>query len=545
MTSLQLSALASECTDSAFKDVFKSLSAPARIIGDNHIVHSLSEISDMQASLSSHITSNYIARYGNIETLDEAARSMSVKIVGDMYNFKTGIGTLSDPSEYTQSLIPIMMGPMEMTRLYSAGGLVSNLIDKKISGMLSQGITFTTFDDEFWDKSRLAALEESAGITHLVSSLEDAMRDAYIYGGAAIYPVFNTETYLSYMDDMQQMNLQKGCVNRWVEVDRWNLTYVPSYDVTSEDYLHPKSIYVPIGGIEVSTTRCALLTPKPQPYWSAICNIGWSPSDYCGWIRSLMGYQITVQAIPVMAQQMSLLLYRIPLEELNATLGTDAVKALMEINEEKMREWSAVNPKAVNMIGEVEVVSRTYSGFDLFLGGMKSDLAAQCGIPEPSIWHTPNKGFADNSQEMLMKESSFIWKQGQYIERKLNPIRDALIAHTFGSDSKEWANKEKIHINFKKPSDATEKDRAEIGARFAATISSLTTAGIPPQDGLKLATQFYPSFELTDDILNDVQKAYEEMQKMGMQQQMQSGGTGHSLASSGNARNIGHLGTSN
>ena len=41
----------------------------------------------------------------------------------------------------------------------------------------------------------------------------------------------------------------------------------------------------------------------------------------------------------VMAQQMSLLLYRLPLDGLNATIGPDRVEKLMRINEQKMAEW--------------------------------------------------------------------------------------------------------------------------------------------------------------------------------------------------------------
>ena len=530
----------SECSDPVFRDIYRTLKSPRRIVGDNHFVYGIGDITEMQNAMYSRVLSNYVERYKDVESLEDAGNRMVMRITGDMYNEKTGIGTLSDPSVYTNSYIPIMMGPMECTQLYAPGGLASEIIDKKSIGLTESGVTFKAFEEDIWNNDKINMLEEAVITTGLKDNLDDAIRDAYIFGGSVLYPVFTNDSYLTYMEPMEQLNLQKGCISRWAEVDRWNMSYIPSYDVTAEDYLRPKSIYLPLGGFELSTTRCALIKPKPQPYWSALCNLGWSPSDFTGWIRSLMGYQITVQSIPVMAQQMSLVLYRIPLEELNATLGTSAVEKLMQINEEKMREWSAVNPKAVSMVGEVTVVDRTYSGFDQFLGGMKSDLAAQCGIPEPSIWHTPNKGFSDNTQESLMKESTTLSRNGQYIQRSLTYITDALIAHVFGTDGEEWENRRRLRISFDKPVVSTEKDRAEIGARYSASVASLTQAGVPPDIALMISRQFFPTVKITDEVLADVKHNYDNLQKQNINP-AQNGGSGHSLASPGNAGNAGKL----
>lgn len=527
--------LATSCSDPTFKSIYNVLQR-GKIAGDNHFVHRSSDLDELGQTMYTRVQANYAERGIEFQDVHSVAKDMVVKIAGDMYNHVNGIGTLNDPSVYTRSYIPIMMGPMECTELYAPGGLAAEILDKKASGISAQGLTFKTFDDEFWTNDKINALEEATVCTGLLPSLEDAIRDAYIYGGSILYPVFQKDSYLSFLQDMEKLPLEQGCIKRWICMDRWNMSYVPNYDVTAEDYLRPRSLYIPIGGYEVSTTRCALLKPKPQPYWSALCNIGWSPSDFTGWIRSLMGYQITVQSIPVMAQQMSLLLYRIPMDELNATLGTDAVKELMQINEEKMREWSAVNPKAVNMIGEVTVVDRTYSGFDQFLGGMKSDLAAQCGIPEPSIWHTPNKGFSDNTQESLMKESSTLTRNGQYIERSLTYITDALVAHVFGKGSEEWQQRRRIVASFDKPVVATEKDKAEIAARYSASIASLTQAGVPPDVAVVISRQFFPTVKITDDMLSTIKKNYEKMQESGMT--TQQGGTGHSLASPGTANKM-------
>jgi hypothetical protein len=164
------------------------------------------------------------------------------------------------------------------------------------------------------------------------------------------------------------------------------------------------------------------------------------------------------------------------------------------------------------MVGDVEVVDRTYSGFDQFVGATKSELASQCGIPEPSLWHTPNKGFSDNTQESLLKQSETLKMNQRAIERCLSPIRDALVAHTFGRDSKVWENRRTLKLAFDKPVISTEKDLAEVGARFAASVNSFVQAGVSPDVAINLSKPFFPSIKVTDEMIKMAKESYEKMQ---------------------------------
>ena len=186
----------------------------------------------------------------------------------------------------------------------------------------------------------------------------------------------------------------------------------------------------------------------------------------------------------------------------------------MAINEEKMAEWSALNPKAVNMVGDVEVVDRTYSGFEQFIGAMKSNLASQAELPEPVLWHTPNKGFSDNTTESLLKQSETLQMKQRFLERCMQPCTDALIAHVFGTDSLEWEHRNELRMTFSKPIISTEKDLAEVGARFAASVSSFVNAGVSADTAIELAAQFFPTVKITDELLAKAKKSYEEVQKM-------------------------------
>ena len=490
------------------------------------------QVEEMQSMQYEQVKANYLEHNITFESPEEAKNKVFLKLAGDeLINRKNGIGTLLDPSMYTHSKLPIMFGPYESSAAYAPGGLPELIIDKKARAMVLQGATFKILDDEVWDNDKVNMLENAALETGFNDAIADANTESFIYGGSAIYPVFRKDTPSRYLRPLDKLGLEKGCIERWVTVDRWNTVFVPGWIVTAEDYLHPKTVMVPQAALEISTTRMAILKPKQVPYWIAMYNLGWAPSDFSGWIRTYYGYEITMQSIPVMAQQMSLLLYRMPLDALNATIGPDKVRELMKLNEEKMAEWSAVSPKAVNMVGEVEVVDRTYSGFEQFIGAMKSDLAAQCGIPEPSLWHTPNKGFSDNTTESLLKQSETLQLLQSYLERSISPCRDALIAHVFGQNSKEYENRNKIRISFDKPIISTEKDLAEAGARFAASVNSFVQAGMSPDTAIKLSSQFFPSVKITDEVLTAAKQSYEDALKMGMAPG-QGGGVGNNMASS-------------
>ena len=519
MNITQASNITDNVNDEYLKKVYSIVAkggVPQTIAGDEEDTVILpSRLCDEISQLSyEQVKSNYIEHGLHFESVEEAHNNTFVKIAGDaLINQKTGVGTMLDPVTYTHSQIPVMLGPYEGSSVYAPGGLPAIIIDKKARAMVMHGATFKSENKKFWDNDKIERLEEAAAITGFNSAINDASADSFIYGGSILYPVFAGDSNLSYKRKLQNMHLQKGCIVRWVSTDRWNTVVVPSYIVTAKDYLKPDTIFIPQSSLEVSTTRVAMIKPKPVPYWISLYNIGWAPSDMSGWLRAYYGYEITMQSIPVMAQQMSLILYRMPLDALNATIGPDKVKELMKINEENMSQWSALSPKAVNMVGEVEVVDRTYSGFEQFVGAMKSDLAAQCGIPEPSLWHTPNKGFSDNTTESLLKQSETLQMSQSFLERSMPPCTEALIAHVFGQDSEEWEHRNEVRMTFNKPIISTEKDLAEVGARFAASVSSFTQAGVSPDIAIDLSSQFFPTVKITDEMLSKARKSYEEVMK--------------------------------
>lgn len=536
--------LATQSTDPYFKDVFSIVKRGTgnKLVGDSIPSHKTGDIDELHSIMQSHIEQRYIKGNQKYQSYPEMKKHMCEVIGDEFYNAATGVGTLTDPQSFSRASIPVMLGPIEQSALYSNGGLASIIIDKKSKGMVSSGITFRTFDQKGWPSDKIKMLEEAAETTGLNRYLIETLRDTLTFGGCGIHAVFKGDSPETFIEDLDHISLEPGCIERWVSADRWNMVYVPSYIVTAEDYLRPKTVYLPLGGYEISTKRMSLIKPRTMPYWAAMANLGWSPSDYTGYIRALYGYVMVSMSVPIMAQQMSLLLYQMPMDAITAQMGPETVKKLMTINEEKMKEWSILDPKAVNVVGEVQVVNRVFSGFEHFLGSVKSDLAAQSGIAEPVLFHTPNKGFSDNTTEALLKDSEMMRMLQRDIEVQTENIRDSLVAHIWGNNSEEWKNRFKVQISFDKPVVSTEKDLAEVGARFSAAVASLANAGVPADEAIKIISQFFRTVEIEDSSIDAIKKELErrnEMEKEGIKAKQESGAFGHTLASPGSAANTG------
>lgn len=517
-------ALATKVDDSYLKSVYEIISKSASertIAGDSEPMlriplSACREITElgMEQVKANYIEGDGIVPESPVEARKNVAIALNKQLAGDnLVNPVNKVGTLIDPSVFTHSQIPVMIGPWEGSSVYAPGGLPATIIDKKARAMVMHGASFKSENKKVWTNDKIEMMEAAAEVTGFNDHISDGATDGFIYGGAILYPVFKNDGPSQYRRPLDKLKLQKGCIDRWVNTDRWNTVVVPSYIVTAKDYLKPDTIYIPQSALEIHTSRMAMIKPKPVPYWVSLYNIGWAPSDMSGWLRSYYGYEIVCQSIPVMAQQMSLILYKMPLDALNATIGPEKVKQLMQINEEKMAGWSALSPKAVNMVGDVEVVDRTYSGFEQFVGAMKSNLAAQAELPEPVLWHTPNKGFSDNTTESLLKQSETLQMKQKFLERSMQPCTDALIAHVFGMDSEEWEHHAELKMTFNKPIISTEKDLAEVGARFAASVSSFVNAGVSPDIAIDLSSQFFPTVKVTDEMLAKARKSYEEVMK--------------------------------
>ena len=216
-------------------------------------------------------------------------------------------------------------------------------------------------------------------------------------------------------------------------------------------------------------------------------------------MRSILGYEMSIASIPLMAQQMSLLLYEMPLDTLFSQLGVDAVKKLMKENTEQMKEWSMANPKVLNAFGKVYTVNRQYTGYPELMLTMRQDIAAQSGIPESVLFHTQPKGFSNNTEEVLLKESQTVKLAQQAVLPSLEYIVPYAVLHAFGPDSQEARFIRDVHFSFDTPVVATDSERAETSARFSAAVNSLRQAGVPITAALNITQQFFRDIKISEE----------------------------------------------
>lgn len=464
--------------------------------------HSISDIDEVKAVTWDHILAQRAASGEETQSIDEARKSL-IFTKDSFYNPMSKIGTGADPTTYSAATIPVAIGPFEATSIYSSGGIAEIIINKKAKGVTLNGYRFVSENKEVWTEEKLELLRERNNETGFIDKLSDTMRDGFLYGGAVLYPVFKRDTGESFAYDASTLLknglLHEGCIDRWVEVDRWNTVLVPEFNVTAADYMSAKSYYVPLSGIEVCTDRSAIIKPKRLPYWGAIRQMGWGVSDLEGYMRSILGYEMSIASIPLMAQQMSLLLYEMPLDTLFAQLGVDAVKKLMKENTEQMKEWSMANPKVLNAFGKVYTVNRQYTGYPDLMLTMRQDIAAQSGIPESVLFHTQPKGFSNNTEEVLLKESQTVKLAQQAVLPSLEYIVPYAVLHAFGPDSQEARFIRDVHFSFDTPVVATDSERAETSARFSAAVNSLRQAGVPITAALNITQQFFRDIKISEE----------------------------------------------
>lgn len=475
--------------------------------------HSTGDVEEIKSCLYKEVQEHTIAAHEGFTTFSEVKSSVQLnmkKVVDGItkdgfYNPMSGVGTSIDPGMNNQTYQPLLMGPSEVTSLYANGGVASAIIDKKAKGAVLNGYTILSNRFHAQELQQLKEHAESKGFADVCCSA--GLRDGYVYGGAATYPIFKLDTPVTTAMTIRQLIaehvLGQGCLSHFVEIDRWNTVVIPSYDLSTEDYLRPRSFYVPISGLEICAERSAYIKPKPQPYWAAIRQLGWGEPDSVGYLRSLLSYNILIMAVPMMAQQMSLVIHRLPLDGIIAMNGPAAAKKWQAENEKELRDWSMFNPKAINAYGEIDVLNRTYTGFGELVDTLRKDISANCSLPESVIFYTQPSGIFNKTEEdVLLKQSETIKMGQKAVTPELNKLLPVLAADLWGlpEGMASWEKYQTLQLSFDTPVVSSPSEKAEILRKFSESISLLCGAGMDVQTSLAYAKRYLGEVEVPKDI---------------------------------------------
>jgi hypothetical protein len=478
-------------------------------------VDNLNEIKQLQYE---EVKANFVKDNYDFLSLEKAKESVIQKFGRDLtgvfekmqnkytkdgfYNPMSGIGTFNDPGMYNTSFIPVSMSPDEATSYYASKGIGANIIDKKSKIPLLNGFQFV----DGLEPDDLQKLTEHTKKKGFDRALISSLRDGLIYGGGGIVPIFNKDNFSTYPMKLSELMsngiLDKGTLNYFISVDRWNMIVVPDYNITAKNYLFPDYFYLPLGSMKMNAKRASIIRPYPLPYWAAIRQLGWSTSDFEGYIRQIMGYNIIIASIPIMAQQMSLLIHELPMDGIIAQNGADFAKQFVQENEARLREWSMVNPKALNSFGKISVIERNYSGFRELIETYREDIGANATIPVSNIFYLQAKGMsADNEQDTTLKQSESIQMIESELKWQLKPNIKVLVIDCFGANSPQAESADLVNIDFNSPVVMSNKEKAEMCVSVSQFVSGMVGSGMPLDMAVTQAQQFYPDYEIDEEDL--------------------------------------------
>lgn len=421
-------------------------------------------------------------------------------------NKKTGIGTSIDPASAVDCSIPVSITPSEASAFYASGGIPARIIDKKAGCLALSGVQFECAGLNPDDLQKLADYADACGFNR---AYLDAQTQGLIFGGSVCYPVLDGDNPMTFGNNLRQIKEmcagKKDFIRHWVTADRWNCVFVPDYTITAQDYLFAKSFFLPIGGVRVSTQRMAVVRPKRLPFWAAIQQMGWSTSEFESWIKDYEAYKIMVMSLPIMAQQSSLMYHALPADGILIENGPDYAREYMQENEAQMRDWSILHPRAVNSIGEIKVIDRTYTGYRDLVSETKVALCASSGLAESILFGEKATGLAsDNRDDVLLKQSEMIRLLFNTTSPAFVPCIELLVYSCFGLDSEQAKHAKEVKIKADNGFVLSDTEKAQIGGSFAQILATLSQIGIPLDSALKIAKSFAPSAEIDEKLLSNL-----------------------------------------
>ena len=444
---------------------------------------------------------------------------------GDYASPTTGIGTAIDPGMNVQSFVPVSILPSEATAYYAGGGIPARIIDKKAGCLSLDGVHFECAEMKPEDIQKLEDYANECGFSEAYA---EAITQALTFGGAITYPVILGDSPLTSQKSLEEIKAQVGdkvkFIKYWVTADRWNCVFIPDYNITAQDYLYARSLFIPLGGVRVNTQRMAMVRPKKLPFWGAIQQMGWATSDFEGWIKDFEAYQIMKMSLPIMAQQSSLMYHSMPADGLIIENGPEFARQYFKENEKEMREWSMLHPRVINSVGEIKILDRTYSGYQDLLKQAELGLCASSGVAESILFEEKATGLAsDNREDITLKQSEMIRLLFNNVAPAFKNCIELLVCSCFGANSEQAALAKKVRIKADNGFVLSETDKAQLFSTFVQSAGQLVAMGTPLSTAFNLSKKAIPSIEIDEKTMNEIGSGEAEGMDENMWESMNAG----------------------
>ena len=163
-----------------------------------------------------------------------------------------------DPATINAVTPNLYITPAEAAAVYSQKGLPETIINKKGKSPLLNGVRIK---NSKLTPQQHDIIRDDMVRNGLANKGVEGILQGLIYGGALMFPMFKRDnpatTGLPVEALLRYGIVGKGCIDRWVTLDRWNCVHIPNWNPTAADFLYPRHYYIPFLGSHVSGERCA------------------------------------------------------------------------------------------------------------------------------------------------------------------------------------------------------------------------------------------------------------------------------------------------
>lgn len=398
----------------------------------------------------------------------------------------------ADPARANYTVPNLWISPYEACSIYSQGGLPALIIRKKSQSVLLNGVKIK---NPYLTAEELDLVRNDAVRLSLINEIARAMNWSLVYGGSLMFPMFKKDTPLSMSLPVPQLIklgiIGKGCIERFVTLDRWSTIHIPQWNPTAADFLNPDKFFVTFLGCDVDTTRCARVVTMPQAgYLGTLMNLGWGTSDMCSWYESVLQYMSVMSSIPTMINQMSILARTINVDGILATEGELILDEVAKHDTVRVRQSSNINdPINLDVIGDLQAIKRDFHEVPALIRLIRQDFCAKAGLPEEMVLSADKGAFARPGDKQGTEDRQ--WESIKYTHREvaeqLKYIMMLVIINALGTDQHVLKALPYTTIEFDNPALTSAQDRGEFFKNITAGYFNEVSGLMPPDSALELA----------------------------------------------------------
>ena len=434
-------------------------------------------------------------------------------MTGFVGNEMSGAGMPGQDPARSLCVVPnVWISPAEANAIYSQKGIPELIIRKKSQSILINGVRIR---NPRLTPEQLSRVKENMARLELADHIAQATNWSLVYGGSLMFPMFRKDTPVSMHLGMTALLragvLRKGCISRFVTLDRWNTVHIPQWNPTAADYLSPKEYFIPFLGCDVSGERCARIVTAPQAgYLGNLMTLGWGISDMNGWYESVLNYMTVMSTIPTMINQMSLLARTVNVDGMLATEGELILEELAEHDTIRVRKSSTVDdPINLDVIGNLQAIQRDFKEVPELMRLIRQDFCARANIPEELILSSERGAFSsgDTTEGALEKQWESIKYVHKDVARQLRYITYLLIIDTLGVDREVLAALPYTTIEFDNPALSDASKKADFFKKMTEGFFNEVSGLVPAHIALKIAADVGETdLPVSNEILADLKK---------------------------------------